>query len=224
MKILCVSDVVDKYLYESQNSLEIKPDLIISCGDLPKHYLEFLISKFNVPLFFVHGNHDNYDDIEFETQKDPLKMIGNSKFNFYSNYDYKKHFAGIDLDRKLIEFQGLYFIGFEGSNKYNSSKHQYSEEEMKRRVRKTYWKIYLNKLINKKYVDILITHSPPLGIHDREDIPHRGFKIFLEFIERFKPKYLLHGHVHRHDLREKRIDEYKGTKIINCYGYYIIEI
>lgn len=225
MRILCVSDIIDKYLYESENSIEIKPDLVVSCGDLPKHYLEFLMSKFNVPLFFVHGNHDNFtEEYEHDKQKHLLIGIGNSQFDFNIKYDYKRYFAGTNVDGKLVKFQNLYFIGFEGSNKYNNSKYQYSEEEMRIKVKNTYWKLYLNKLMKNRYVDIVITHAPPFGIHDKEDLPHRGFKIFLEFIERFKPKYLLHGHIHRYDLREKRIEEYKGTKIINCYGYYILDI
>ena len=33
-------------------------DLLISCGDMPSVYLEFITSVLNVPLFYVRGNHD----------------------------------------------------------------------------------------------------------------------------------------------------------------------
>ena len=31
---------------------------MISCGDLPAYYLDYLVSKLDVPLYAVHGNHD----------------------------------------------------------------------------------------------------------------------------------------------------------------------
>ena len=33
-------------------------DLIISCGDLNPDYLMFLVTLSNVPVLYVHGNHD----------------------------------------------------------------------------------------------------------------------------------------------------------------------
>ena len=38
-------------------------DAVISCGDLPIAYLDFLATILSVPLFYVRGNHDeSYDD------------------------------------------------------------------------------------------------------------------------------------------------------------------
>ncbi len=37
-------------------------ELIIACGDLSRHYLEYLATMAPVPLLYVHGNHDeSYD-------------------------------------------------------------------------------------------------------------------------------------------------------------------
>jgi len=33
-------------------------ELVLSCGDLPYYYLEYIVSMLNVPLLYVHGNHD----------------------------------------------------------------------------------------------------------------------------------------------------------------------
>jgi len=82
----------------------------------------------------------------------------------------------------------------------------------------------LDKILFGRSVDVVVTHAPPFGIHDRQYLPHRGFKVFLDFIKRYKPKYLLHGHVHIYDMREKRVDVYEGVNIVNCYGHYIIEL
>lgn len=222
MRILCISDVVDKYLYNSENSVEIKPDLIVSCGDLPKDYLEFLMSKFNVPLFFVQGNHDNYYSVEHSYDYQ-LAITPKSKFNFHSSYDYTNHFGGINLDRKIVDFNGITLLGFEGCHKYNDGIHQYDQNEMVKRVRSVYWKIFFRKLLRKP-LDIVVAHAPPYKIHDKDDIVHTGFKVFLELIEKFKPKYFLHGHTHIYDIREDRVFDYKGTKVINCYGYYVLDV
>ncbi|MFN4245427.1 MAG: metallophosphoesterase [Brevinematia bacterium] len=222
MRILCVSDVVDRYLYSSEDSIGIKPDVIISCGDLPKDYLDFLMSKYNVPLFFVHGNHDNY-----YSHGEVRRFSGafdKSRFDFFASYDYTKVFAGFDLDRKIVNFNGLSMVGFEGCNKYNNGPHQYDQREMSSRVRGVYFKLLFRKLVLKKDIDIVVTHAPPYGIHDKDDIVHVGFKVFLELIEKFRPKYFLHGHTHMYDIRESRISDYKGTKIINCYGYFVLDI
>jgi len=32
---------------------------VLSCGDLPPYYLEFLVTVLDVPLFDVRGNHDH---------------------------------------------------------------------------------------------------------------------------------------------------------------------
>lgn len=42
-------------------------------------------------------------------------------------------------------------------------------------------------------------------------------------MNRFKPKYLLHGHVHLIDMNEPRVKEYSDTKVINIYKNYILE-
>ena len=77
----------------------------------------------------------------------------------------------------------------------------------------------------KKGFDVLVTHSPAYGVNDGEDLPHRGFEIFGELIEKYRPKYFVHGHVHmnygRQYPREDRIGE---TKVINSYISYIVEI
>jgi Icc-related predicted phosphoesterase len=85
-------------------------------------------------------------------------------------------------------------------------------------------RLFLNRLFHGRYLDILLTHAPPLGIHDRQDLCHKGFKVFLWFMRVFKPKYLLHGHIHLYDLAEVRKTRYNDTEIINVYSHYILNI
>lgn len=63
MKILAVADEECKALWDyfTPDKLE-GVELIIACGDLSRHYLEYLATMAPVPLLYVHGNHDeSYD-------------------------------------------------------------------------------------------------------------------------------------------------------------------
>ena len=59
-----------------------------------------------------------------------------------------------------------------------------------------------------------------------EDLPHRGFDCFNRFLMKFRPLYLLHGHVHKsYDYKFERIRNHpSGAIIINAYESYILEI
>jgi len=74
-------------------------------------------------------------------------------------------------------------------------------------------------------VDIVVTHAPPEGLGDAEDRAHWGFAALRELIDKFKPKYLVHGHVHMsYGYNIPREIDYNGTKVINAYERYTIEI
>ena len=60
MKILAVSDVENALLYSPMIMDRFQDvDLILSCGDLPYYYIEYMVSMLNVPCYFVRGNHAN---------------------------------------------------------------------------------------------------------------------------------------------------------------------
>jgi predicted phosphodiesterase len=59
MIILALSDEVVQVLYGANfRERYASADLIVSCGDLPPEYLEYVVSVLNVPLLYVPGNHD----------------------------------------------------------------------------------------------------------------------------------------------------------------------
>ena len=102
---------------------------------------------------------------------------------------------------------------------YNFSPYQYTESQMKRRIRKLFLKIKM-----KKGFDILVTHSPAMGINDGEDLPHRGFACLTELLIKYSPKFFMHGHVHLNYGRNfKREDTYMDTRVINAYERYVFE-
>lgn len=173
-------------------------DLLISCGDMPSVYLEFITSVLNVPLFYVRGNHD-------EGYKDSPP-------------------GGEDLHGRLVEYGGLSFYGLEGSIRYNNSPIQYTEGEMSRMVWNAGLRLRLRRMRMGFGVDVLVTHSPPRGIHDAEDLPHQGFNGLLKFLDWYHPRYMLHGHVHTYDRRTITQTQYQETQIININPVMTLEI
>ncbi len=76
-----------------------------------------------------------------------------------------------------------------------------------------------NKLRYGRYLDILVTHAPPRGIHDQADPAHAGFDAFRWLIEKFQPRYHLHGHVHVYDRRKTCVTRVGRTEVVNVYPY-----
>jgi Icc-related predicted phosphoesterase len=72
-------------------------------------------------------------------------------------------------------------------------------------------------------VDVLITHAPPRDVNDRDDPPHRGFRVLRRFLAWFQPAYHLHGHIHLYDRNEPAEATFAGTRVINVYPYRVVE-
>ena len=103
--------------------------------------------------------------------------------------------------------------------RYRDGEHMYTESEMRRRWLKLWPRVWL-----KGGVDILVTHAPAKGWGDLDDLAHRGFETFNGIMNRYSPKYMLHGHVHTAYGRIRRESVHpSGTKILNVCGYRIIE-
>ncbi|PKO17814.1 MAG: hypothetical protein CVU39_04845 [Chloroflexi bacterium HGW-Chloroflexi-10] len=207
MKILAVSDVELDYIYQpkiADRFFDI--DLMISCGDLPHYYLEFMVSMLNVPLYFVNGNHANKIEISSTSEK-------------------SGPWGAIDLHRRCLKDDtGVLLAGVEGSIRYNRGSHQYTQGEMWSNVFSLVPKLMLNKLIHGRFLDIFISHAPPWQIHDQEDLPHQGVKAYRWLIKSFKPTYHLHGHIHVYRNDVIKTTRHLSTDVINCYGYKVINL
>ena len=196
MKILAISDEVCPALYDFYVPGRLDGyDLIISCGDLKPQYLSFLVTLTRVPLLYVHGNHDGI----YETHPP----------------------EGCDcIEDDLIVYKGLRILGLGGTPRYSPGPHQYSEAQMRWRIFKLKWKI-----LKHKGVDIVVSHAPLAGVGDGDDFAHRGYYEFLRFVDKYHPKYWLHGHIHmRYGIDNTRIREYNGTKVINVCERYVLDI
>ncbi|MEE3467396.1 MAG: metallophosphoesterase [Eubacterium sp.] len=187
--ILFIADEPDKGLWDYFEKEKLEGiDLIISCGDLPPQYLSFLATYFKGDVLYVHGNHD-------------------------SCYDKTPPDGCICIDDTVYEYYGLRIAGLGGSMEYNKGNYQFTEEQMKKRVKKLQRRI-------AKYggVDILVTHAPAKGLNDSEDLPHHGFDCFHELLDKYHPHIYAHGHVHmNYNYQQPRETEHNGTIIINAY-------
>ena len=218
MKILCVSDTTSSLAFSS-NVAEIfrDTDLILSCGDMPVESHDYLSTMLRSDVYYVYGNH-NLETFQQEMDRDgqQLGTIEN---------EYNRKFYGFLLDGRCIRDKrtGLLIAGLGGSMRYNEGLSQYTEAQMRRRMRRLIPTLLWNKRRYGRYLDILVTHAPPLGIGDDVDVCHKGFECFLRFMDRYKPKYLVHGHVHLDDRNAQRETQYKDTKVINIFGCYQID-
>ncbi|MBQ3262946.1 MAG: metallophosphoesterase family protein [Oscillospiraceae bacterium] len=196
MKILVVADIKSPFFFDCYTPGKLKEfDLILSCGDLSKEYLEFLVTMARCPLYYVPGNHDE-------------------------SFDLHPPEGCESVDGRLIEYQGVRILGLGGSYQYRPGSQQYTERQMASRIRRLNWTIRRHMGF-----DILLTHAPARGINDLDTPAHRGFECFNDLIDRWQPKYLLHGHVHlNYGMNLPRKAERGQTKIVNAYEYSVIEI
>lgn len=177
-------------------------DLVISCGDLPYYYQEYIISMLNKPLYYVRGNH---------APRFQEEGVGGERTSPW---------GGIDLHRQVTrDSSGLLLAGIEGSLQYNQGRYQYSQEEMWAMILWMAPRLMINHLLYGRYLDIFVTHAPPWRIHDKDDLPHQGIKAFRWLIRVFRPAYFLHGHIHiyqQYDITQTQVED---TQVINSYGY-----
>jgi Icc-related predicted phosphoesterase len=208
LKALCVSDKVVSWLYDpSVLTVAEGAEVIFGCGDLPYYYLEFLISMLDLPLYYVHGNHDALKEYtpSGEAITGPC--------------------GGVNLDGRVAEVKGLLVAGLEGSIRYKpTGSFQYTDQEMWLKVFKLAPRLIYNKRVKGRALDILIAHSPPLHIHNGDDRVHRGFAAFLWLMRTFRPRYLLHGHHHVYRNTEQTVTLYHETIVNNIYPYKILDI
>ncbi len=189
MKILVIGDEESKYLWDYFEKWKLEGiDLILSSGDLNPNYLSFLATFTNAPVLYIHGNHD---DKYRDTPPDGC----------------------ICIEDDIYVHNGVRILGLGGSMRYNTGINQYTERQMKWRVQKL--KL---KLLRRKGFDILLTHSPAYQLNDGEDLPHQGFQIFHDLLEKYKPRFFIHGHVHMtYGMQYKRYHKHGDTHIINSY-------
>ena len=168
MRILAVSDVDAKYFFDYYVPGKLDEfDLILACGDLRREYLEFLVTMSNRAVLYVHGNHDE-------------------------SFDQRPPEGCVCVDDRIYVWNGIRILGLGGSHRYRDGKYMFTERQMRRRIRRLWFRLWRHKGF-----DILLTHAPARHINDFDSISHRGFECFVELLEKYRPKYFVHGHIHK---------------------------
>jgi Icc-related predicted phosphoesterase len=229
MRILVVGDVEEPLLHEHFRPERWEGpnriDLLLSCGDLSAEYLDFLISVFRVPGYYVAGNHD-------------------------TSYLAAPPAGWDNLDGRVVVHDGLRLAGFAGCMRYTQQEQpfQFTEGQMARKA----WRMRFG-LWRTGGVDVVISHAAPAicplayrlcpdpaggarpcthaqlpghleACPDAPDPCHQGFLALRSVLDRYHPRYWLHGHNHLSYARSKRIHEVAETSVINAYGHTIVDV
>jgi Icc-related predicted phosphoesterase len=191
MRILAISDIESKYYYDYYKPGKLDEfDLILACGDLSRTYLEFIISMAHCPVLYVRGNHDDL----FGTEPPE---------------------GCVCIEDRIFLYQGIRILGLGGSHRYRDGDNMFTEREMEGRIRRLWRQM-------RKYqgFDILVTHAPARHINDFESVAHRGFECFVTLLDKYQPKYFVHGHIHKnYGMHIPQKTERGNTTIINAYDH-----
>lgn len=196
-----------------------KWDVILHSGDLlPNNKPK---TKSQEPLFQRDWIRDNSENFK--------RWIGDKPFIFSSgNHDYTDPCSelidiginAINIDNKIIEFNGYKFTGFPYLGYIGLWNWELKEQDMKIKVD------MLVNTINKNNIDILVSHCPPFGLLDENDVgEYIGNVPLRNAIDREikkLPKLLCVGH--NHNDGGKKI-KYKNMLVSNAATIYnIIDI
>lgn len=215
LRVLAVADEVSEFLY-GPGLKELDVDLIVSCGDLPFDYLEYIVTILNVPLVYVPGNHDPSLRGPALPQN-PLRPM---------NVVNRAHGPQgcTNIDGRVVDVAGLRIGGLGGSVRYSRGPNQYTQYEMRIRALQLELRTRLKDVFSaEKRLDVFCAHAPALGVGDADDPAHRGFAAFHRLVRKLRPDLVLHGHVHplTHDVPELNL---YGSRVINCVGHRLIEV
>jgi Icc-related predicted phosphoesterase len=189
---LAIADEEARYYYDYYTPGKLDEiDLILACGDLKREYLEFLITMGRCPVLYVRGNHDD-------------------------SFAERPPEGCICIEDQIYVYQGVRILGLGGSHKYRDGENMYTERQMRWRVAKLWF-----QLRRYKGFDILLTHAPARNLNDFDSMSHRGFQCFGELLEKYEPKYFIHGHIHKnYGYKIPRLTKHGKTTVINAWEYY----
>jgi uncharacterized protein len=214
-RVLAVADEVDETLYEPQKLGRAAPDVVISCGDLPFDYLEFLVTMLNVPLLYVPGNHD--PDLAPRPERDLSLGLGSIELGVEPR-DPPGPQGCTNVDGHVERAGGMRVGGLGGSVRYRHGPNQYTQWQMRRRARRL-----TRRARRQGGLDVLVTHAPPLGLGDEDDPAHRGFDAFHWLAGQLRPKLLVHGHIHPYG-QERPDRRLEDVRVVNAVPSRIVEV
>jgi 3',5'-cyclic AMP phosphodiesterase CpdA len=210
-RILAIADEVDEALY-GEKLLRLRPDIVLSAGDLPVEYLEYIVSRLDVPLLYVPGNHDR-DLSPGDSTWAPLRTEG----------PFPGPRGAVNADGRIIDGAGLRVAGLGGSLRYRDGPNQYSQVDMRFRGLAIEARGLVRRALDGRRTDVVLTHAAPAGLGDGEDPAHRGFEAFARVVRTLGARLLIHGHVHPYGVRmaDRRLGE---ALVVNAIPSRLIEL
>ena len=217
VRVLAIADEVDHSLV-GERLTRIRPDLVVSAGDLPWDYIEAVASGVDVPVVFVPGNHDP------QVASTKVSRAG-LHLDAGMPCPTPRPVGAVNADGLVVEVAGLRIAGLGGCVRYRPGPNMYSQREYHLRARRLSWRVHRpwRSSRGSAGVDILLTHAPPLGLGDEDDGPHVGIAALHGLLDRLRPTWLLHGHIHPHG--QPRPDRRVGdTTIRNVVPVRVFDI
>jgi predicted phosphodiesterase len=210
-RILAVADEVDEALY-GDKLRGLRPDLVLSAGDLPFDYLEYIVSRLDVPLIYVPGNHDR-DLSPGDSTWVPLRTEGPPRGPR----------GCVNADGRIVDAAGLRIAGLGGSHRYREGPNQYSQVDMLWRALGLEALSRVKHALDGRSTEILLTHAPPAGVGDADDPAHHGFEAFHRLQKVLGSRLLVHGHIHPYGTRQadRRLG---GALVVNAIPSRLIEL
>jgi Icc-related predicted phosphoesterase len=144
---------------------------------------------------------------------EPLAGVQLPKLGVHGNHDDGGEFTGLGIESvhlRRVEIAGLCFGGFSGSHEYHAEpRYTWSQKKASKLLRKL------------GHVDVLLAHSPPLGINDDTDDPaHVGLQGLREYVERERPAMVLHGHTYP----PLAVERFEGTEVRHVRGHRFVTL
>ncbi len=138
------------------------------------------------------------------------------RYGVHGNHDPEHILLELDVEdlhmRRTQLGGGITVAGFEGCVRYGrGATHQYTQRQAGRLARRL------------PAADILICHCPPYGINDDpDDAAHVGFEGLRDWVDRQRPRHILHGHTHPQPGRA--VDRYGDTRVHWISGAKILDL
>lgn len=214
VRVLAVADEVDEGLCADVGPAR-GAELILACGDLPFDYLGYLMDALDVPLVFVPGNHDP-DLRGYRDSRAGLTL----RAGLPERAPWPS--GAVNMDGRTVDVLGARIAGLGGCLRYSDGPNQYTDRQLARRAAllraRARWHCR-----DGRAVDVLLTHAPPRGVGDGDDLPHRGFQALPALVRALRTPLLLHGHVHPYGSAtpDRRL---AGTVVRNVVGRHLFDI
>jgi len=145
-----------------------------------------------------------------------LTTLDVPRLGVHGNHDAPGLLASVgveDVHLRRVEAGGLSFTGLSGAPAYSRGRSAFEWTEAQAQA----------MVARLPAADVLLTHTPPLGVNDEADDPvHRGFAALGPWVERHAPRWLLHGHTQPDPRR--RVTRIGATRVVHVRGDALLEL